>query len=261
MTAVHVLGEKRGAHRKTRRKRRFVWLPNWIMLFVLLIGLGLAVLALYLFSPDWLNLERPLPVGMRSPLRANYAADPFTREQPPVGAHILAEALVDRSGVGETGPTGPLATLAERLESPVPSVTPPFGSTPAVVQTVVPSGTPTEATATRTAQVTNTPTATRTVIATVTVTRTVTPTATNTAVIYQPSPTSGTIHKPTSIVPTTAPTATGAAPATRVPPTATAVPPATSTPVPPTTVPPTAVPPTAVPPTQPAYPPPGTAYP
>ena len=235
------------------------WLPNWGILSTLLICVGLAVLALYLFSPNWFILDRLLPVGLRSPLQADYSVDPFTMAQPPVDDRIIADVLVDQRTTGEQDPVEMLATLVEPLRSPVPSITPGVDSTPGIVVTSTPSAAPTEVpppTATRTAAAaTATPTMTRTVTAT--------RTASATAIPYQPSPTSGTIHTPTRILPTAttrpASTATRAATATTavtatavptsVPPTKTPLPPATATPRPPATA------------THQPYPPPGNSTP
>lgn len=246
-----LLDVNESALRKRGRQASGARLPNWAMMFVLLIVLALSVLALYLFSPGWFNLNRTLPVGLRSQRLANYAADPFTLAQLPLNERILEEALVDRAD--SVGAIGQLATLIEPLGSPVPSITPPFGATQVTPLASPTRSTPTlvpaRPTATRTLSATLTPSATRTPTMLSTITKTATRLPTNTPQIYRPSPTSVTIHTPTRPA---APTATYAAPthtAVSVPPTA--IPPPTSTPIPP--------PPPV--PTQPAYPPPGTAYP
>ena len=91
------------------------WQPNWELVSILLTCVGLAVLALYLFSPDWFVLDRLLPVGLRSPLQADYSADPFSMAQPPVDDRIIADVLADQRATQAQDPAEQLATLVAPL--------------------------------------------------------------------------------------------------------------------------------------------------
>lgn len=142
----------------------------WSAVFVLLLGASLVALAAYLFSPGWVNLSGDLPVDMRSPLMANYAADPNRYAMQPVKLEIVAEVLADQPGPAQAGPDNPLATLVRAFTTSVPTITPlPQGTQSATRQPTVQQVLPTTAASpTRAATATGDPTRTPEPSATVT---------------------------------------------------------------------------------------------
>lgn len=157
----------------------------WSAVFVLLLGASLVALAAYLFSPDWVNLSGDLPVDIRSPLMANYAADPNRYAMQPVNLEIVAEALADQPGPAQAAPDNPLATLVRAFTTSVPTITPlPQGTQSATRQPTAQQVLPTTAASpTRAATASGNPTRTPEPSATVTVTSL----PTNTAIVTRSS--------------------------------------------------------------------------
>lgn len=139
------------------QRKPFLWRPFWLLVFIILIIGALLWLGLYLFSPEWTHTHQDLPVDLRSPLRADYSADPLHLLRAPLQQSIIAEAVYDQPQPGET-PVHVLATLAVNLTAPVPSVTLPAG----LARTATPTTTNPVATMTSTPK---TPTSTQTVVA------------------------------------------------------------------------------------------------
>jgi type II secretory pathway pseudopilin PulG len=206
------------------------WLPGLIIL-------GLVFLALSLFVPFSMREAglRVVAVPLRSVLTSNYDMDPFSFRVPAVALDIIANAIGDLLTPRDI--TERIETLANELQTPVPTITPnlpPTSTQSGVALTAAPSATHTPLP----------PTAT---LASSTATRTGTPgaTPTRTATWFGPTrtPTPFIWYTPTQ---TDAPPRPSQPPATRtpLPPTRTSIPPIGTTP-------PYPVAPTA---TRPAYP-------
>ncbi len=223
------------------------WFLFWRLAFVFVLLIALVGLGLFLFSPDWIRIDRGLPVGIQSLMRANYSADPVRYSVQPLQKNLYMDVLMDQSQTAQS-PVNQLATLEERLRTPVPTITQASPQTPQAVFTLTPTSVSTRGTSTKTAQ----PSPTLTVTSTETAAPTVTARVKQTLLPTQEPPTAAPTEEPpaATIVPTDVPPSPTMVP-TDIP---TAIP--TLTPMPTLTlVPPLTPAPTNTPDN--SYPPPG----
>lgn len=95
----------------------------WNLIFLALLGGGLFILAVFIFSPDWLNTSRSLPVSLHSSFKANYAADLRGLRPLAISLGLVGDAARDRA-LAQEDPGDPLASLLIALQTPVPTATP-----------------------------------------------------------------------------------------------------------------------------------------
>jgi len=193
------------------------WL--WRLLVGIVILLSLVVLGLFLSNLQNVLLTSPsvLSVSIRSPLEADYSADPNGFSVPVIATGIIGEVLQDQQNEPQS------TKVSDQLLTPVPTITPGF---PQQTTPTVPGLT---ATPSATLRFSPTPS------------RTIPPTLTPTGTIFTPT-TTITPRLPTGVTPATAtphvPTAVTPHPWTDTPHPPTITPrPSTDTPVPPTITP------------------------
>lgn len=98
----------------------------WTATFITLLALGLILLALLMFSPEWFLIRDAwLPVPLHSLLRADYSADPRGSFIPAAQIDLIDQVIKD-----QVRPTGELpsqmAPLSSLLLTPVATITPQF---------------------------------------------------------------------------------------------------------------------------------------
>ncbi len=218
-----------------RRKFRIPFIPTVIAMVVFAAGL------LWFINPARVSAGfQILPISLRSPLNADYSADPRSQIRlRPLQLDIIEEAIQDRQISANA------EEILVELSTPVPTITLlPGAFTATALPSLIPTGTFTE----EVPQSTPTTQPSFTLTVTVTLTETRQPTVTFPVL---PSSTS-TVFVPT-LPPTQGPTNTSVPPTrTPVPPTNTSIPPTptpqpTAYPPPATSVPPTFIPPTSYP--------------
>ncbi|BAJ62956.1 hypothetical protein ANT_09220 [Anaerolinea thermophila UNI-1] len=168
---------------------RHWWL--WFLLFSLIFLLGVAVLALFVFSAEWVQASGLLPASLRSGLAADYSADLRAYSFRALQMGVIEEAIRDRERLGEPAGSSMLPTLAIFLQTPVPTITPTgfAGFNPTATAGTSPTPTLPFQEATPTGLITQTPTATLILSSTPTLVRSATPTQSPTSTLPASSPT------------------------------------------------------------------------
>lgn len=209
----------------------------WLLLFSLIFLIGVAILALFVFSAEWVQASGVLPASLRSALTADYSADLRVYSFRALQMDVIEEAIRDRERLGEPAGGSVVSTLVIFLQTPVPTITPTgFGiQNPSPTFEFSPTPTLFSLGITPTSLASPTPSFTFVFTPTEILAASAIPTQTPTGIASLPTRTP--VWTPTPLLPTPTrvlPSATHtSAPLT---PTRTAVPP-TSTPVPPTPTP------------------------